>query len=170
LSRNLNSVDAAQADLDWRGYHPRAAVPAFALATVASVALLVGRWWLADPSDFTDRAIALAFYAMTLAVWPVLLSTLVYRMVTYTYRLTDRAVLVDWGFRHLPEAPVKLAGLRGVAVQVGRLGRRFGVGRVILHAADERMVTLKGVRAPETFAMAIREAAAKWKSGTRVPS
>jgi membrane protein YdbS with pleckstrin-like domain len=140
------------------------------MAVFASVALLVGRWWLADPSDFTDRAIALAFYAMTLAVWPVLLTTLVYRMVTYTYRLTDRAVLVDWGFRHLPEAPLKLAELRGAAVQVGWLGKRYGVGRVIIHTADDRKVTLKGVRSPESFAMAIREAAAKLKSSAKALS
>ena len=164
MRRTLNSIDASLRDRDWRGFHPRAAIPAVALAAVASTVLLVGRWWLDAPSDFADRTIALAFYAMTLAVWPALLTTLVYRMVTYTYRLTDQVVLVDWGFRHLPEAPVKLADVLSVDAQSSWLGRSCGVGRVVLRTSGERTVTLKGVRSPETFVAAIRDAAAKAKA------
>jgi membrane protein YdbS with pleckstrin-like domain len=131
------------------------------VAALASTFLQVGRWWLDTPSDLADRVIALAFYVMTIALWPALLSTLVYRMVTYTYRLTDRQILVDWGFRQHPEAPVKLDERCDVDVQVGWLGRTLGVGNVILRTSGERVVKLKGVRSPDAFAAAIRETAAK---------
>jgi hypothetical protein len=164
VGRSLKSTDGALVDRDWRGYHPRAAVPAVALAALASAVLLVGRWWLDDPSDFADRSVALAFYVMTLAVWPALLTTLVYRMVTYTYRVTDKAVLVDRGFRQLPEPPLELAELIGAGVDVNWLGRQLGVGRVVLKANGDRVLALSGVRHPETFVAAIGVAAENLKT------
>ena len=91
-------------DRGWRGYDPRAAVPAAAAAVALSAALLAGRWAVADAvTTLPDRLTTLAVYASVLAVWPVVLGLAVYRAVVRTYRLTDRAVLIDWGPFALPE-------------------------------------------------------------------
>jgi membrane protein YdbS with pleckstrin-like domain len=156
-------TERALIDQSWRGYDPRAGFPVVAVAAVISAALLSGRWYLDDLSGFADRAGALAVYAMTLAVWPGLMASLLYRMITYTYRLTDRAVLIDWGFLCRPEPPVWLADLTGVEAVEGWLGRRFGVGRVTLRAGG-REVTLRGVADPAGFAAAIRDTAARLKT------
>jgi hypothetical protein len=132
-------------------------VPLLTLAAAASVVLLTGRWYLEDLSGLADRAGALAVYGIALAVWPGLLGVLLYRSVTYTYRLTDRAVLIDRGPLARPHPPVPLAELSGVAAGAGWLGRRLGVGWVLL-AAGKRTVRLSGVRDPDTFAEAIRAA------------
>jgi uncharacterized membrane protein YdbT with pleckstrin-like domain len=167
VGRDANPTDRALADRAWRGYHPRAAVPAVAAAVAASAVLLAGRWALDDFSWLADQAGALAFYAMTLAVWPSLLATLVYRMVTFTYRLTDRAVLIDRGFASRPEPPVWFADLTAVEAEAGWLGRGLGVGRVVLRAAGGRVVTLTGVGDPAAFAAAVRAAAETFKAGAR---
>ena len=40
--------------------------------------------------------------AVAWGVWPTLVTASLYRAVTYSYRLTDRAVLIDFGFWHPP--------------------------------------------------------------------
>lgn len=156
--------DAAMVDRAWRGYDPRAGFPTAAAAAFASVILLAGRWAFDVHSRFTEQAGALAIYAMALAVWPGLLTTLIYRTITYTYRITDRAVLIDWGFRNLPEPAVGYSDLTGVSVETHWIGRRLGFGQVTLTAKDGRVVVLQGVANPTAFADAIRGAAEKFKA------
>lgn len=143
----------------WRGYSPRAAAPAVAAAAALSAAVLAGRWHLDGLSALADRIGALAVYALALAVWPGLVAVVLYRTVTYTYRLTDRGLFVDRGFRWRPEPPVWLADVTGATAEAGWLGRRLGVGRVRVEAVGGRVLTLAGVDHPEAFAAAIREAA-----------
>jgi membrane protein YdbS with pleckstrin-like domain len=133
-------------------------LPGLAAAAAASVVLLSGRWYLEELSELVDRAGALAVYAMTLAVWPGLLAVLLYRTVTFTYRLTDRMVLIDRGSLFRPEPPVSLAEIAAVTVGSRWLGRRLGVGSVVLTTAAGREVRLTGVRDPAGFADAIRKA------------
>lgn len=162
MGQGAGASEPALIDRAWRGYDPRAGFPVVAVAVAVSAALLSGRWYLEELSWLAERAGALAVYAMALAVWPGLLAVLLYRMVTYTYRLTDRAVLIDRGFLSRPEPPVWLADLTGAEATAGWLGRQLGFGRVNLRAGG-REVTLTGVADPVGFATAIRDAAAKLK-------
>ncbi len=143
--------DPAQADRAWSGYHPRAALPAVAVAAVVSLLVWMARWYLADVSELTEHLGALAVIALAWGAWPVLATAYVYRMVTYTYRLTDRAVLIDFGFWHRPVAPLWLREVREVRVLSCRWCRLLGVGCVEV-LTPERTVTLLGVRQPEAFA------------------
>src|SRR5262245_55766374 len=127
--------DPAQKDLAWLGYHPRAMAPAVALAASVTALVLWGRWALEDLSAFADRVGALVVFALAWAVWPGLFAIFLYRTVTYTYRLTDRAVLVDFGFLFHPVAPIGLAEVVGVAAGCGWLTRWLGVGWVEVRTA-----------------------------------
>jgi hypothetical protein len=149
--------DPAQADLAWIGYHPLAAVPSLATAAVASLLVWTGRWYLDDLSALADRVGALAVFAVAWGVWPVLVAVYLYRALTYTYRVTDRAVLIDFGFWHRPVAPVALPEVTGVITGGDRLSALFGVGWVELRGAG-RAVRLLGVRRPEAVAELIRAA------------
>lgn len=159
MSRRAQSADGSLVDRAWAGFHPRGAIPAVVLAGAVSATLMVGRWHLrgADPLAGVG---AIVYYLLTVAVWPLLVLGLAYRMVTYTYRLTDRELLVDFGSRNLPVPPVPLADVTDVGSRAGWLGRRLGVGDVTVTARD-RAVTLVGVRHPEAFAAAIRAAAGR---------
>lgn len=165
MDTTAHRTDPALVDRAWRGYDLRAAVPYVAAAAAASAALLAGRWYFEDLSGFANRTGALAVYALVLAVWPGVLAAAVYRAVTYTYRLTDRALLVDRGLFFRPEPPVWLADVTAVVSGAGWLGRRLGVGWVRVTTADGRVVSLTGVRDPGAFAIELRDAVAKVKAG-----
>lgn len=152
--------DRALADRGWWGYDPRAMFPAVAAAAAVSAVVLSGRWYLDDLSWLADRVGALAVFGLAVAVWPGLVAVLLYRCVTYVYRLTDRAVLIDRGFLSRPEPPVWLSELTGVEAGMNWLGRRLGIGSVSLTAGG-RVVRLTGLRHPAAVAEAIRSASRK---------
>jgi hypothetical protein len=156
--------DPAQADRAWSGYHPRSAIPAVAVAAVASLVVWTGRWYQTDLRAFADRVGALAVYAPVWCVWLVLITAYLYRAVTYSYRLTDRAVLVDFGFWFAPVPPVWLEEVSEVRAGAGWIGRLFGVGWIELRAVG-RAVRLVGVRHPEELAGQIRSAVTACRTG-----
>jgi membrane protein YdbS with pleckstrin-like domain len=130
----------------WRGYDLRAAMPPAAVALLASVALLAGRWFV---NDFAD---ALVPYLIVLVLWPALLGVALYRAVTYTYHLTDAALLVDRGPLHLPIPPLWLNEIAEVKGQSTGLFRLLGIGSVRVTTVDGRVETLTAIRHPEEFA------------------
>lgn len=149
--------DPAMADRLWTGYHPRAMAPLVALIAVVSILVWTGRWYLDDFSQIADVLGASATFAIAWGVWPAVVVVFLYRTVTYTYRLTDRAVFVDFGPLFNPVEPLPLAGLGPVIVGGGRLVRHLGVGFVELRMGY-RVLRLKGVWHPEAFAEKIRAA------------
>jgi hypothetical protein len=131
--------------------------PAVALIAVASLLVWTGRWYLDELSDLADHIGGLAMFALAWAVWPALIAIFLYRTVTFTYRLTDRAVLVDFGFFCRPVSPMPLKDITSVTVGGGWLARRLHVGWIEVRSAVQT-VRLKGVRNPHLFAETIRQA------------
>ncbi len=150
--------DPAQTDRWWTGYHPRAAAPAVAGAATVSLLVWTGRWYLDDLSELAARFGALAVFALAWGVWPALAAVYLYRATAYTYRLTDRAVLVDFGFRHRPVPPLWLSEITEVRSGARWAHRLFGVGWVEIHTAG-RVVRLVGVRRAAERAAQIQAAA-----------
>jgi hypothetical protein len=159
MSHTRRTEDPAQTDRAWAGYHPRAAAPAVATAALASLVVWTGRGYFDPLSELTARAGALAVFALAWGVWPALAAVYLYRTVTYSYRLTDRALWTDYGFWWLPVPPLWLAEVTAVRAGAGWLGRRLGVGWVEV-VAGARAVRLVGVRDPQVFAEQVRAATA----------
>jgi membrane protein YdbS with pleckstrin-like domain len=157
MAKDRRADDPAQHDRAWAGYHPRAMAPAVATVAVASLLVWTGRWYVAPLSELVVRIGALAVFAIAWGVWPAMGAVILYRTVTYTYRLTNRAVLIDFGFWYHALPPVWLNEIESVRVRAGWLSRRLGVGSVELHTVDGS-VLLEGVRQPEAFAEQIRAA------------
>jgi membrane protein YdbS with pleckstrin-like domain len=157
--------DPALADRAWVGYHPRAALPALALAAVASLLVWTGRWYFDDLSDFADAVGDWVVFALAWAVWPAVAAVFLYKTVTHTYRLTDRAVLAEFGFLAPPVPPIPLKDVTAVVSGGGWLRRRLGVGWVEVRTAG-RAVRLKGVRNPGLFAEQIRAAVKQAVTGS----
>ena len=157
MSEQARNTGGAWAHRAWHGYHPRAAVPAVLVAAAAALGLMVGRWHLPDMSDLADRVGAWVYFVLSAGVWVVLVVGVAYRLVTFTYLMTDRALVVDFGFRYPPVAPVFFTDVTAVTHGANWLGRCLGVGWVMV-TAGPRTVTLPGVRDAAAFAAAIRAA------------
>lgn len=151
--------DEAMTDRVWRGYDVRAMIPPAAIAGVISLLLLVGRWLSDDLSDFAERIGSLVLFAPVLLMWLILIAIGLYRTVTYTYRLTDQALLVDRGFRSLPEPRIELSEVAEAQVSFEGFGKWLGVGQVSVTTRTGRILEMTGVYDPAGFAAAIREAA-----------
>lgn len=149
--------DPAQADRAWSGYHPRAAVPVLLLATAAALFVSTGRHYLDDFSALAARVSALALFALPWLAFACACAAYLYKCVTFTYRLTDRAVHADFGPLFRPVPPIELPAVRAVRVRAGLLARALGVGRVEVRAAG-RVLRLPGVRDPHALADLIRAA------------
>ena len=156
------NADPAQRDLIWTGYHPRALAPAIGLASAASLLVWTGRWFFEDLSDLADRLGSLVIFALAWGVWPALAAIFLYRTVTYMYRLTDRALLVDFGFLARPVPPLALSEITAVVMGSGWVFRRFGVGWIEVRTSD-RSIRLPGISEPQLFVVAIRNAVEKLK-------
>ena len=158
MQRNRSTIDGALAERAWQGYDPRAAMPLAAVAAIASAALLAGRWYL------DDLTAALVLYALVLALWPGLLGLALYRTITWTYRLTDRALLIDRGFLNRPEPPVWLRDVTKVECGANWLARQLAIGWLKVTTADRRVVILTALRNPAAFAARTSELIAEAKA------
>jgi membrane protein YdbS with pleckstrin-like domain len=154
-----HTSDPSLRDLAWVGYHPRALLPAVGIGAIVTALLHWARWTLEDVSALAESIGELTVYILSWVIWVVIVTVLLYRCVTYTYRLTDRALLVDFGFVHRPVAPVPLTEVVGVASGGGRLRSWFGIGWVEVRTA-QRTVRMTGIHKPELFAEQIRVARA----------
>lgn len=148
---------AALVDRAWRGYDIRAAIPWLFLGIAVDIFVLVGRWSLDDLSSSAHRIAAIGAYVAALVGSSLLVTALLYRTVTYTYRLTDRAVLIDKGFFSLYLPPIWLEEIAEVTARMNWIGQRLGVGHVFVTTAAGRMIRMAGVRDPGEFARLIRE-------------
>lgn len=157
------SADPSQRDLAWIGYHPRAAAPAIILAAILNILVLSGRWYLTGLSELADRAGALAVFALAWAVWPGLLTVILYRTVTFTYRLTDRKLLLDFGIFSARTEPIALNEVIVVVVGGGVFGRWLGVGWLEVRTKGQSW-HMTGVRTPQVFADKIRAASAAYRN------
>ena len=151
MANASDSQLGAMADRTWRGYDLRAAIPLFALALASTVVLLAGRWYMGD------IVAQIVPYLLVLAVWPLLLGLALYRAVTYTYRITDRALLVDRGFRNRPEPVIWFAEVLQVTHGASWMYRQLDVGWVGVTVSDGRTLKLTAVRNPAAFAAMLRE-------------
>lgn len=152
-------TDPAIADRCWVGYHPFAMAPVVVVLAVVSVVVWTGRWYLDDLSHFVDLVGEWTTFAIAWGAWPAVLLVFLYRTVTFTYRLTERAVFLDYGPLFGPVAPIPLTKLDAAVAGGNWLARRLGVGHVELRSGDG-VLRLKGVRRPDTFVEQVRAARA----------
>jgi hypothetical protein len=169
IMNDITNEEPAQLDRLWVGYHPRAAIPLMVAAATLSMLISTGKWYLNDLSELADEIGSLALFAVAWGLWPLLIAIILYRTVTFTYRLTDRALYYDFGFWYAPQAPVWLWDITTVHSGGDWLSRALGVGWVEIRTAD-RVVRWSGVRHPQQVAETIRAAvAAVQRAGTPWP-
>jgi uncharacterized membrane protein YdbT with pleckstrin-like domain len=150
-------ADPSLKDLAWAGYHPRAMIPAAVLAGSISLLLWTGKWFLEPLMGLNNRLGSFVVFAIAWGVWPGLIAVFLVRTVTRTYRLTDRALLIDLGYLTKPIPPISLHDIHEIKTGGNWLSRLLGVGEIEVRTGD-RVIRLTGVRHPIAFAKQIQHA------------
>lgn len=154
-------------DRAWRGYDARATIPWILFGVGVDTFVLVGRWYLDELSGTVHRAAVIGAYVTALVGSLLLVAALLYRTVSYTYRLTDRALLIDKGYFSRYAAPIWLDDIAEVKTRSSWIGRHLGYGRVSVIVAAGTTVSMSGVRDPEEFARMIQEERARMKAAKK---
>jgi len=139
--------------------------PLIVVVAFISLLLWTGQWYLDDISALAVQLGGWATFAIAWGVWPAVLVVFLYRCVTFTYRITDQAVFVDFGPLYYPVTPLRLETLDPIVIGGGWLARQLGVGYVELQAGD-RVLRLKGVWHPKSFVEKLRAA----KNAAKLPA
>ena len=147
----MNRIDSpAFRDEQWRGYDLRATIPWLVLAGLLTAGLLAGRVFFSDLPD------AILTVILVLILWPALLFVGCYRAITYTYRVTDRALLVDRGFLHRPVPPIPYREIAVVDHGGNWIYSRLNIGWVRVRTTHGRSVRMPPLREPAAFAQLLR--------------
>jgi hypothetical protein len=146
-------------DIWWGAYASRALAPAFA-ACGAATGLAVG-WYLWARHGSGELTVRYTTYALVGLIWLFPLLFWAYNTLTFTYRLTNRRLLVERSFFSGGRGEVELARISGVVVLRGPWEKRTGVGRIRILADDSRqpVLLLAGIDDPGRVAAEIRHLA-----------
>lgn len=144
--------DPSEQEIAWRAYSTRAMLPSFTVCLLATVLLLTGVWYVEPMHRLAEAIGTIFFFALTLAVWLIQFLRWLYRVTTYTYRITDRHIHIDKGFLYRPIAPVAWSEIQDIQWGGTFLDRWMGVGWVKIRTRSGRRVKLSGVYDPARLA------------------
>jgi uncharacterized membrane protein YdbT with pleckstrin-like domain len=155
-------------DLWWGSYSPRTMAPVFVVCALLTAAVLLVGWLLGVwPGYNPARSI---IKLGILGLWVCLLVLWVFRVVGINYRLTNRCLYVDRGFREpIPEG-IALDRVQQVVVERNFVERWLGIGRIRILLADSSQppTVMEGVADPEQIALLIREQVQRNRASDKV--
>jgi hypothetical protein len=152
-----------ETDVWWGAYAGRAMWPSFAVCMALTALIADAAWWLYDAGapGVLSRYLA---YALAAAVWLVQILRWGYRTISINYRLTNRRLFLDRGFRN-PGRVIELDHVVDVKTEIPPLGQLIGIGRIYVVATDgQEPMVLEGVRDAESTAELIRTTAARTRT------
>jgi uncharacterized membrane protein YdbT with pleckstrin-like domain len=133
--------------------------PGFTACAVLTAAVLLTGWYLGIWPGYNWMRPIIQLGLLALWMGELLLWTL--RVVGINYRLTNRCLYIDRGFREpIPEG-IPLGAIQQVVVEQNRLQRRLGIGRIhiLLSDSSRSPAVMEGVADPNQIALMIREQA-----------
>jgi hypothetical protein len=146
-----------EVDVWYGAYAGRTMLPQFLLAGLLSAVLfglarLLGAWHGSSVARYLGLAIALAIWALVLTLW-------LYRMIAINYRLTTRRLFIERGFGHPGRPGVDLNQVDRIDVEFGHLGQKLDVGRLLITLKNDKSgpLILEGVHHPRQVVERIRK-------------
>src|SRR5262245_57313715 len=119
-------------DVWWGAYAGRTMLPSFLLCGLLSVLIAAAATYAWRAYDLPPLLVRYIAYALVGFLWFIQLSRWVYRILTRTYRLTTRRLLLEKTFRYARYVAVELRHVTDVRADQTPLERRLGVGRLHL--------------------------------------
>lgn len=166
--RSRNQLEEGQeVDVWWGSYSGRTMLPSFGVCGLLTLAIAGVSLYLVWGKDYHSTLVRYAAYLAVGVIWGLQLGRWAYRTVSINYRLTNRCLFRDRGFRHPSAGQVALAQVREVRVEEGsRLERFLGIGRVrVVGGNGAEVLMLEGVYDPEGAANTIRKQVEQVRQG-----
>lgn len=159
--------DDQETDVWWGAFAGRTMLPSFILCALVTGVVVVMAWlgWLEyRMPELLARYLA---YALIGPIWLYQLSRWGYRILTQTYRLTNRRLFIERTFFHTPPRVVPVERMTGVTVERTYLEARLHVGRLRLSTdfPELPVLILEGVHDPERIAGKFRALMARVRAG-----
>jgi len=151
-------VDPSQPDLFWSGHSGWATLPSIVIGVAMSATVMLGAEYLSQWTLLHDEWAAFAAFWVILICWAGMAIVWTYRSASFVYRLTSKALYLDFGRLYGPTPPILLASITDVKCRAWALRRLFGVGSVIVSSEGCAPLRLRGIFHPERFAEAINVA------------
>ncbi|WP_157369730.1 hypothetical protein [Zavarzinella formosa] len=136
-----------ETDLVWTGPSLRALLPAASILLLTSVILLSAGPWLAGKLGVEHEWATFLLFWLVVILWVIACGRWMYRGSSYIYRLTDRAIHVDFGFMHPPVPGIPLGDITGLDERPWAWWF-MNVGTVIIRSEDRPPVFLPGLARP----------------------
>jgi membrane protein YdbS with pleckstrin-like domain len=150
-----------EVDVWWGAYAGRTMLPSFLFCALLTLAAVVVALYLGSRYDLDPLALRYTVYVVAALIWLVQLARWSYRVLTFSYRLTTRRLLLERSFFNSARAAVDLPRIARLNVQQRPVERLLGVGRIYIFEDSKSLPSLEllGVLHPETVANVIREQA-----------
>ena len=134
---------------------------ALLLAALFTLATLAGALYLGIQYELNPLALRYSAYAVAGAVWVAQLGRWGYHVLTFSYRLTTRRLLLERSFFNSARAALDLRRLARVEVDRQPLERLVGVGRIRIFEEGRGVpsLELRGLLHAERVAGLIRDQA-----------
>ena len=150
VSIMTHPLDPSMVDRQWWGFNGWKMLPMFLITGVLSVGLFIVDLNY-DHSWFSGLVIVISL---------IQLIRMSYCSITFSYRLTSKRLLVDYGNLYSPQAAITPSDIRDVHVIAHKLDRLCGVGTVRLRLISGRTIDLIGVTWPDSVAVELN----RWKT------
>jgi membrane protein YdbS with pleckstrin-like domain len=150
-----------EVDVWWGSYAGRTMLPSFVACALFTLATLAGALYLGIRYELNPLALRYSAYAVAGAVWVAQLGRWGYHVLTFSYRLTTRRLLLERSFFNSARAALDLPRLARVEVDRQPLERLVGVGtlRVFEEGGGVPTLELRGLLHAERVAGLIRDQA-----------
>jgi membrane protein YdbS with pleckstrin-like domain len=157
----VDRVGAEEVDVWWGSYAGRTLLPSFAVCVFLTLAAVVAAVYFQRRYDLDPLAVRYAVYAIAALVWLGQLARWSYRVLTFSYRLTTRRLLLERSFFNSLRAAIDLRRIARIDVTQRPLERMLGVGRINVFEEGKSVPSMElcGVCRAEVVANVIREQA-----------
>src|SRR5207237_1133557 len=116
--------------------------------------------------DLDRLTIRYSVYVVVALIWAVEIARWAYRVMTFSYRLTNHRLLLERSFFNSARAAVELVDITSVRVDRTPVERLLGVGRLEIASQDPTSpkLVLPGLHDPDRAAERIRRAVDRARS------
>jgi membrane protein YdbS with pleckstrin-like domain len=157
----VDRFGAEEVDVWWGSYAGRTLLPSFAVCVFLTLSAIVVAVYLQRRYDLDPLAVRYGVYAIAAVLWLGQLARWSYRVLTFSYRLTTRRLLLERSFFNSLRAAIYLRRIARIDVTQRPLERALGVGRIHVIEESKSVPSLElcGVRRPHAVANVIRKQA-----------